>query len=277
MFFICKQLASEQCDDLVQTFHDKRNERKDNVQFFSSLAKPSVYKPLITLLILFMLQQLSGGYVLIFYTINIFRNLGSAFVTSVDENLASLLLGLIRLLMAIVAAFLSQKFNRKTLLYVSTIGMTIFALLVSFKLWNNDSSDHSIFSKHVSNRTQITSDENEAASNIGNYFLLTFILAYILFASLGLLIIPWTYISELFSIKYKAIYGGLTVALAYVFMFIVLRIFPFMLESINISLIFLIFGCASLLCGIFVHFYLPETHRKTFAEIENYFLGNAGD
>lgn len=208
---------------------------------------------------------------MIFYTINIFRNLGSEFLTSVDENLASLLLGTIRLIMAIIAAILSQRCNRKTLLYASTIGMTVFAYLAAIKMWNSDHVGHSFFSK-TSNVTQAVPVESDT-SNFGNYFLLTCILAYILFASLGILIIPWTCIAELYSIKYKASFGGLTVAIAYILMSAVLKVFPFMIDSLDIYIIFFIFGTSSMLCCIFVYFFLPETHRKTFSEIENYFIG----
>lgn len=225
---------------------------------------------------LFLLQQLSGGYVLIFYTINIFRNLGSDFAASVNENLASLLLGSIRLVMAIVAAILSQKCNRKTLLYISTVGMSLFALAAATKMWSMsmDESGHSLFLRHAANQTStISRIENSSSSSFGNYFLLISILSYILFASLGLLIIPWTCIAELFPTKYKAKYGGLTVALAYVLMSIILRIFPFMLNSMRISTIFFIFAASSMICGIFIYFFLPETHRRSFTEIENFFLG----
>lgn len=238
-----------------------------------SIREPQVYKPLLILTVLFLFQQLSGGYILIFYTLNIFRNLGSNFASQVDENLASLLLGSIRLVMAIVAAMLSQKCNRKTLLYTSTIGMSLFAFISAFKMMSIDGSGHALFLKHASNHSEIISHIENPSSSFGNYFLLICILSYILFASLGLLIIPWTCIAELFPIQYKAKYGGLTVAIAYILMSIVLRIFPFMLDSLTISIIFLIFGVASMACGIFIHFFLPETHRRTFEEIENFFLG----
>lgn len=241
----------------------------DQSHWISGIRRPEVYKPLTILIILFLLQQLAGGYVLIFYTINIFRNLGSEFVTSVDEHLASLLLGTIRLIMAIIAAVLSQKCNRKTLLYISTIGMTTFAYMTAIKMWNINHHGHSLFLKSVNNSH--IPFESDASSNFGNYFLLTCILAYILFASLGLLIIPWTCIAELFPIKYKANFGGLTVALAYVLMSLILKIFPFVLESVDISIIFMLFGSSSLACCVFVYFFLPETHRKTFTEIEEYF------
>jgi SP family facilitated glucose transporter-like MFS transporter 8 len=198
--------------------------------------------------------------------------LGSEFLTSVDENLASLLLGTIRLIMAIIAAVLSKRCNRKSLLYASTIGMTLFAYLAAIKMWNSNHAGHSFFLKNANATSQIVPVDSDA-SNFGNYFLLTCILAYILFASLGILIIPWTCIAELYSIKYKANFGGLTVAIAYILMSAVLKAFPFMIDSLDIYIIFFIFGTSSLLCCIFVYFFLPETHRKTFSEIENYFIG----
>lgn len=106
-----------------------------------------------------------------------------------------------------------------------------------------------------------------------NYALLLSILGYMLFASLGILIIPWTLISELYPIKYKAKFGGSSVASAYILMSIVLKVFPFALETFSISVIFILFGCMSFLCGLFIYFFLPETHRKTFAEIEQHFTG----
>lgn len=148
--------------------------------------------------------------------------------------------------------------------------MTLFAYMAAIKMFNSDHIDHSFFSKNSTLVPSVTQND----SNLGNYFLLTCILAYILFASLGILIIPWTCIAELFPIKYKANFGGLTVAFAYILMAMVLKIFPFMIDMMDIYLIFLIFGTSSLACCTFVYFFLPETHRKTFTEIENYFTGD---
>lgn len=219
---------------------------------------------------MFLLQQVSGGYVLIFYTLNIFRNLGAEFLNSVDERLALVLVGSIRLIMAIIAAALAQKCNRKVLLYVSTIGMGIFAFVAAHQMLHIEDTAHSLFLKRGSNVTITTA---ESSSFTSNYLLLLCILGYMLFASLGILIIPWTLISELFSIKYKAKFGGASVAIAYILMSIVLKFFPFALEVFSISVIFTTFGSMSFLCGVFIYFYVPETHRKTFAEIELHFVG----
>lgn len=202
---------------------------------------------------------------LIFYTLNILRNLGASFLRSVDERLALVLVGSIRLVMAMIAAALAQKCSRKSLLYVSTLGMGVFAFGSSIQMLQVDSSAQSLFARQ--DVSAVTSE-----SSTSNYLMLFCILGYMLFASLGILIIPWTLISELYPIRYKAKFGGASVAIAYVLMSIVLKMFPFILESVSISVIFGIFGSMSFLCGLFIYFYLPETHRKTFTEIEEYFV-----
>jgi facilitated trehalose transporter len=66
--------------------------------------QPQVYKPLIILLFMFLFQQLSGCYILIFYTINIFRNLSLNFSERINENMALMLLGSLRLIMSVIAS-----------------------------------------------------------------------------------------------------------------------------------------------------------------------------
>lgn len=77
----------------------------DGEKSFAKVSKePQVYKPLIILLFMFLFQQLSGCYILIFYTINIFRNLSLEFSEKINENMALMLLGSLRLIMAVIAS-----------------------------------------------------------------------------------------------------------------------------------------------------------------------------
>lgn len=267
---LLSQLAKVHFDDLIASNNARianTNGNEEDASLLKGLKKPQVYKPLAILFFLFLLQQVSGGYVLIFYTSNILRNLGTDFLKSVDERTASLLIGLIRLGMAVIAAALAQKCNRKALLYMSTVGMGVFALIASTQMFHLDNSAHSVF---LRNDVNVTADPSTSTAN--NYVLLISILGYMLFASLGILIIPWTLISELYPISYKAKFGGASVAFAYVLMSIVLKNFPTVLETFSISVIFAGFGGLSFTTSVFVFFFLPETHRKTFAEIEQYFI-----
>lgn len=251
----------------------KTNDDDEDASWFENLKKPQVYKPLVILLFLSLLQQVSGGYILIIYTSNILRNLGTDFLRSIDEKTASLLIGSIRLGMSVVAAVLAQKCNRKVLLYISTVGMGTFAFIASTQMFHLDGSADSVFLKAGLNINVTAAPTDPVASKTNNYLLLVCILGYMLFASLGILIIPWTLISELYPIKYKAKFGGASIAIAYILMSAVLQIFPIALETFSLSVIFANFGGLSFATAVFVFFYLPETHRKTFAEIEENFVG----
>lgn len=264
------QLAAAHYDELIATNNARLSKTDDDedASWLQNIRKPQVFKPLIILFFLFLLQQLSGGYVLIIYTSNIFRNLGAEFQHSIDTRFASVLVGLIRLVMAIIAAALAQKCHRKILLYISTAGMGTFAFIAASQMIQVDGDPHSLFLRHDVNTTVVEADSSLAT----NYVLLLMILGYMLFASLGILIIPWILVSELYSIKYKAKFGGASIAIAYILMSFVLKIFPFVLEAFNMSVIFVIFGGMSFLCCLFIYFFLPETHRKTFAEIEQHFV-----
>lgn len=65
---------------------------------------PRVYKPFICLLIIFLFQQISGGYAIIFYAINLFLKIGGNFVSSINEYTSMLLLGILRFLMSVCSA-----------------------------------------------------------------------------------------------------------------------------------------------------------------------------
>lgn len=78
--------------------------KKNQMRLLKVLCKPQVYKPLIILLFVFLFQQFSGCYILIFYTINILRNLSTNFSRKVNENMALMLLGMLRLIMSVIAS-----------------------------------------------------------------------------------------------------------------------------------------------------------------------------
>lgn len=73
-------------------------------RWYQIYLQPQVYKPVTILLVLFVFQQLSGGYVIVFYAVNVFLKIGGHFGEGINEYGALLLLGTIRFVMSIVAA-----------------------------------------------------------------------------------------------------------------------------------------------------------------------------
>jgi hypothetical protein len=57
---------------------------------------PATLKPVIILLFIFLFQQLSGGYVVIFYAVHVFQMVGGTFGAGFDEYDTLVFLGLIR-------------------------------------------------------------------------------------------------------------------------------------------------------------------------------------
>lgn len=148
--------------------------------------------------------------------------------------------------------------------------------------------------------------ENTAIKN--DYILLICVLGYVCSSSLGVLVIPWTLIGELlpievsikesltrtlhiiflivtFQIKYeinhksfilkvKGKLGGVIISIAYVLMFGVVKLFPYIMDWMSIQHIFFIFTINSLMGVLFTYAFLPETLGKSFKEIELCFVCN---
>lgn len=221
--------------------------------------EPIVYKPLLILFLLFLFQQLSGAYVIIFYAVDLFREIGGHFEKGINEFIALVLLGSIRFVMAIISAFISKYIGRRPLLFTSGIGMCLCSLIAGIYMY----------------LTVIPQDEldklNITKGNEDDNITLICVLGYVCFSSLGYLVIPWTLIGELLPVKVRGKLGGFLVSIAYVLMFAVVKVFPFVLDYIKIQCLFCIFSVVNL-CGVcFIFFFLPETLGKSFTEIEKYF------
>lgn len=224
------------------------NEKSPLIQLKNSMKlykEPSVYKPVFILTVIFLFQQLSFGYVIIFYAVDIFKQIGGDLQNNLNAYVALVLLGTIRFFMSVLSALASKKIGRRPTMLFSISGMciTVFAAGYFF----------------------------DSGSQTSNNTVTYLVLFYICFSSIGYFVIPWTLIGEILPIKARGKMGGVMIAVAYLFMFIVVKIFPFLQE--NIKLNYLFYGLALVnLCGLFfIAAMLPETLGKTFREIEDYF------
>lgn len=214
---------------------------------------------MLILFLLFLLQQLSGSYVIIFYAISIFREMRGTSMggKNINEHSALVMLGIIRFVMSIVTVFCSRKYGRRVLCIVSGIGMAISMFLsgmyMHFTEWYDENG----------NMEETSVDQK--------WPLLFFVLSYICTSSLGFIIIPWTLIGELLPVSTRGIGGGLMISLAYIIMFAVIKSYPYILKSMSIESIFFSFSFMSLIGAAFVYFFLPETLGKSFSDIEKYF------
>lgn len=84
-----------------------------------ALLKPTGWKPMLILFLLFLFQQFSGIYITLFYAVTWFEEVGADF----DPYIASILVGLTRFLCSMVNTWLLRRFKRRALCMISSLGM----------------------------------------------------------------------------------------------------------------------------------------------------------
>lgn len=96
------------------------------------------YMPTIILVVLFLFQQISGTYVVIFYTLNIFQSIGTDYGYGFNRYSATVALGIIRFIMSFVSTGCSKVMGRRPIMLISSSVMAISICISSGFLYLND-------------------------------------------------------------------------------------------------------------------------------------------
>jgi facilitated trehalose transporter len=121
---------------IVKSHCDAERHASKNAIF--DLLKRSNLKPLLISLGLMFFQQLSGINAVIFYTVSIFKDAGS----TIDENLCTIIVGLVNFIATFIATVLIDRLGRKMLLYISDVAMIITLMtLGTFFYYKNNGAD----------------------------------------------------------------------------------------------------------------------------------------
>lgn len=232
---------------------DSRNDKKGIFYHvkrkYLNLSKPECKKPLIIMATYFFFQQFSGTFVIIFYAVKIVKISGS----NINPYTGMLLIGITRLLSAIVTCAVSRKYGRRPPSLFSGMGMTIAMSSLALYIYIND-----------------TQTELKLSENYGFLPILCLIL-YFMVSTPGFVTVPFAMSAEVFPVSARGVASGLVSTMAYIFNFIVVKLFDTVLDIIGASALFAFFGLIAFLGTIFLYKYLPETKGKTMAEIEDYF------
>ncbi|XP_018568116.1 facilitated trehalose transporter Tret1 [Anoplophora glabripennis] len=238
----------------IDSYHENLKQNKsDGTAWKEAYLSPQTVKPFFILVILFLLQEFSGIYTLLFYAVSFFEETD----LNIDDYISSIIVGIIRFTMSIVAAFLINKFGRKVLCTFSSLGMALTMLTVA------------IYVKYY--------ELNPEEEKILSYLPLVGIIFNVVFSMIGMLPIPWILVGEMFPLEVRPIMSGVVICIAQTFIFICVKIYNDMLDYLNFSGTLLVFVAASIISIVFSKFVLPETKNKSLQEIEQYFRKNKGD
>jgi len=193
------------------------------------------WKVLVIGILLSVFQQAVGINVVLYYAPTIFKGLGFGNDAAMYQTV---IMGFVNLLFTLVAISTVDKFGRKPLLMIGSVGMTIgmfaIGLLAYFQI-----------------------------IGISTLF---FIVLYSASFMMSWGPICWVLISEIFpnTIRGKAI--AIAVAAQWISNFIVSATFP-SLEAYSITFTYILYGVLSVLSAIFVWKMVPETKGKTLEDM----------
>ncbi|XP_014469889.1 PREDICTED: facilitated trehalose transporter Tret1 isoform X2 [Dinoponera quadriceps] len=232
---------------MIEKLHAE-SEQNASQGTISELLKSNNLKPLLVSLGLMLFQQMSGINAVIFYTVQIFQDAGS----TIDENLSTIIIGLVNFISTFVAAFTIDKLGRKVLLYVSggAMVLTLFSLGGFFYV-KSYGVDVTAF----------------------GWLPLVSLIVYVIGFSLGFGPIPWLMMGEILPAKIRGSAASIVTGFNWMCTFIVTKTFEDVIAVIGAHGTFWLFGAIVIVGFIFVIVSVPETRGRSLEEIEKRFNG----
>uniref|UniRef100_A0A7G3AKB0 Putative facilitated trehalose transporter tret1-2 n=1 Tax=Lutzomyia longipalpis TaxID=7200 RepID=A0A7G3AKB0_LUTLO len=241
--------------DQLQNFANKNhtNVKMTTKETLAAIMSPSALKPFGILFLYFMMYQFSGVNTITFYAVEIFQDSG----TQMDKNMCTIVLGVVRLAFTIIACIALRRCGRRPLTFISGIGCGVSMIGLGVYLYYKYQWDHA----------------DPPIEPVNTWFPVACIFVFTITCTLGFLVVPWVMIGELYPQKVRGIIGGMTTCSAHIFVFIVVKTYPFLASVLYQHGTFMLYGCISLTGCIFFYKCLPETKGKSLQEIEDYFSG----
>ncbi|XP_075984887.1 facilitated trehalose transporter Tret1-like isoform X2 [Anticarsia gemmatalis] len=186
--------------------------------------------------------------------VNVCRALGMKY----DSKNIVVVTGAMFILMSILSAVIVKMIGKRKLILGSLLATAGCSLAISVYARSNVSS--SVFSYE----THTFGDNKEMLPVV-------LFLMLVCFNSLG---IPWVLLSEVFPFRSRGMATGLAAALSYVIFFLAAKTNYNIEYAFHLSGTFAIYAVFGFVGTIYLYFFLPETEKKTLAEIESFYKGN---
>lgn len=243
-----KQLMERMKNSSASDLQTKKRSSWRNSKWAGFL-EPTGYKPMCMLFFFFLIQQFSGIYITLFFAVTFFQDVGAG----IDPYAASIFVGITRLLMSLLNAWLLKRFKRRFLVMVSSAIMALSMFCSgTVTLWIKEGS------------TDIS------------WAVVLCILVYVASSMTGLLTIPWTMTAELFPTEIRGIAHSIAYSIGNLLMFCAIQSYRTLQDSLGgVHAIQWFFSAVSIVGFFFGLFVLPETHGKKLSEIEASFRGKS--
>jgi sugar porter (SP) family MFS transporter len=231
---VLKRLGEADVNSAISVIQDSVKEHRESL-FQRRYSKPIVYAMLLA-----MFNQLSGINAIFYYAPRIFEKAGFDKTQAFSH---SVYLGVANLIFTLLAMTVIDKFGRKKLLIIGSIGTCLFLALTAWSLYG-------------------------AAT--ANGYVVLYLIGFIAFFAFSQGAVIWVFISEIFPNSVRSQGGALGSSTHWIMAAIISWIFPVIVERIQngVSYSFLFCSLMMVLQLLFIWRVLPETKGKSLEQIQ---------
>jgi len=229
-----KQPAAKMFDEI------KKSLDQEVIEHDVAIFKPPYLRLVFIGIAVGMFNQLTGINVIMYFAPSIFQEAGFSISSSLQQTV---LIGFTNLGFTLLAMTLIDKFGRKFLLYVGSVGMTVFLALFAY----------SYLTKEVDN-------------------LLIFLMGYIAFFAFSQGAVIWVLLSEMFPNNVRARGTAIGSFSHWFFNALIAQLFPIAAATLGVGYVFIFFAAAVLVSILFYKYFLVETKGKSLEELESIVL-----
>ena len=231
---ILTRLGEANLSAAVNTIRESVKEHRE------SLFQQRYRKPILYAMLLAMFNQLAGINAILYYAPRIFEMAGFDKTQSFSQPIY---IGVANLFFTLLAMSIIDKFGRKTLMIIGSLGMILFLALTA-----------GAFHGQLS----------------GNSHLLLYLIGFIAFFAFSQGAVIWVFIAEIFPNSVRSQGGSLGSGTHWVMAAIITSIFPYIVEGNQNGAFysFVFFAVMMFLQLLFIWRFMPETKGRTLEEIQ---------
>jgi sugar porter (SP) family MFS transporter len=219
--------------EIKESIHAERHEHTEPI-FSGKYSRPILYAVLLA-----MFNQLAGINAILYYAPKIFEQAGFGKDSAMLQSVG---IGLTNLIFTVLAMSLIDRFGRRTLMLVGSLGMIIFLGLCASVFYHPTSQDKG---------------------------LLVYLVGFIAFFAFSQGAVIWVFISEIFPNKVREKGQSLGTFTHWAMAAIITGIFPVVASTYGGGVSFTFFACMMLLQLLFVWKIMPETKGRSLEQIQH--------
>ncbi|KAJ9583150.1 hypothetical protein L9F63_022512, partial [Diploptera punctata] len=250
--------AKEELYDLKRRFHPCNSEEeilsKGVVQErnLKKYLEPRILKPFFIMHVFNGLQAVCGLGILTFYTVDIVSKTRNGDIEVLDDYSSTVVISVVRVIFVLVSSFLMLSLGRRTIAMISGTSSTISAISLGVILLLRE------MGSPIHPYTE-------------SYILFILLLIYAGSMSFGFFSLPTIMIGETQPTHVRGFACGYFYTMNDLFLGGVVKLYPWISNTLKIQGLFFMFGISCLVCTVFVYLFLPETQGLTLSQIEDYF------